>query len=93
MASKSKDYCGIIFIGGGSSYAWAATPEEAAKIAAKTCKSDWSSLFKFKRRHEFSVNVYDMRKHDGWAADTINGVYDTKTKEPLKVLKVIKVEV
>lgn len=90
--SKSKDYCGIIFIGGGSSFAWGASPEEAAKIAAKTCKQDWKSLFKFKRRQEFSVNIYDTRKSDGWWADS-SGVYDTKTKERLPYVKTIKIEV
>lgn len=91
MASK-KDYCGIVFIGGGSSHSWAPTPEEAAKQAAKTCKRDWRSLYKFKRQQEFSVNVYDMREHDGWWADH-SGVYDSKTKVLIPVLKVIKVEV
>lgn len=87
----AKDYCGIIFIGGGSSYAWAPTVEEATTRAAKTCKRDWGSMFKFAKRQEFTVNVYDMRKHDGWAADTVNGVYDSTTKKPLKPLQIVKV--
>lgn len=89
----AKDYCGIIFIGGGSSWSWAPTVELAAQQAAKTCKRDWKSMFKFAKRHEFTVNVYDMREHDGWVADTVNGVCDSKTHEQLKPLQVVKVTV
>lgn len=86
----SYDYCGIVFIGGGSSHAWAATPEAAAERAAKTCKSDWSSFYRFKRKQPFDVNVFDMRERDGWYADT-HGVYDSRTREQIKALHVAKV--
>lgn len=92
MANKAKDYCGIVFISGGSSHAWAATPEHAAQQAAKTCKKDWSQLFKFSKQQVFNVAVYDMREHDGWYADH-SGVFDTKTRERLTVLKTITVTV
>ena len=90
--SKDFDYCGIVFIGGGSSWAYADSPEKAAEKAAKFCKSDWKSLFKFKRKQEFSVCVYDMKAHEGWYA-TGGGVYDQDTKEEIPLLEVISVTV
>lgn len=89
---SKQDYCGIVFIGGGSSHAWAATPEAAAQQAAKTCKQDWSGLFKFKKRQEFKVCVYDMRKHSGWYADH-SGVYSSDTNKKLPLLELKKVTV
>lgn len=86
---SSKDYCGIIFIGGGSSWAWGPTPEAAAKTAARICKSDWKVHFKFEKRQEFTVNVYDMREHSGWYADH-SGVYAHGTNTRLTVFKIIK---
>lgn len=80
MSKSGKEYCGIVFIGGGSSWAWADTPEKAAKNAAKQCKKDWGRYFEF--TEPINVNVYDMRDHDGWEADH-RGVVDSTTGEKL----------
>jgi hypothetical protein len=86
---KSKDYCGIVFIGaGGSAWAWAATPEEAAQQAAKECKRSWKHFYKFKRKQEFKVCIYDMTQHEGWYAD-YRGVFDQDTKELIELHSVI----
>lgn len=84
------DYCGIIYIGGGSSWAYGATPKEAAVKAAKTCKSDWKSVFKFDKHQEFTVCIYDMKEHDGWYAQ-MGGVYDKETKAEIPLVKTIEV--
>jgi len=85
-------FCGIVFIGGGSSWAWGTTPEEASLKAAKLCKRDWKSYFKFKRKQEFNVSIYDMTKHEGWYAD-YRGVFDTDTNEQIPLMRVDKVVV
>lgn len=90
MADKNKNYCGVIIMGCGSSWAWASSVKEAASKAAKTAKRDWRGVFKFKRKHEFVVNVLDMRKRDGWWAD-YRGFYDSGSKEKIEPYKVVKV--
>jgi hypothetical protein len=86
-------YCSIVFVpGGGSSWAWASTPEEASQKAAKVCKRDWNRHFKFKRKHEFDVCVYDMENHEGWYAN-YEGVFDTNTKEEIPLMRVDKIVV
>lgn len=87
-----KDYCGIVFIATGSSWAWAKTPEEAAINAAKQAKRDWKTYFKFKRKEEFKVCLYDMKDHEGWYADH-RGVFDTDTKAEIPLLRVDTVTV
>jgi hypothetical protein len=79
VISHEKDYCGIVFICGGSSWAWASTPEDAAIKAAKCAKRDWKAYFKFKRQQDFNVVVLDMRNRNGWFADH-RGIFDTDTK-------------
>lgn len=86
------DYCGIVFISGGSSWHYGASPDEAATQAAKTCKRDWKHLFKFKRKQEFSVCIYDTSKCEGWYAHS-GQVFDRDTKEELPLLEVINVTV
>lgn len=88
----SKDYCGIVFIGGGSSWAWADTKEAAALNAAKQCKKDWKSLYDFKKEQEFKVCVYAMKDREGWYAD-YRGVMDDKTHEVIPILAVVTVTV
>lgn len=90
MSNQDKDFCAIVFIGGGSSWAWAPSKEEAATKAAKQCKRDWKTLYQFKRKHEFKVCVYDMKDHDGWYAD-YRGVFDSKTKQEIPLLEVVEV--
>lgn len=77
---SSKRYCGIVFIGGGSSWAWADTPEKAAAAAAKQCKKDWGRYYAF--QDKIKVNVFDMKDHEGWEADE-RGVVDVQTGEPI----------
>lgn len=84
----NKDYCGIVFIGGGSSWAWGATPEDCAKSAAKQCRNDWGRYFDIPAG-KIKVNVYDMRGRDGWEADD-RGVVDSSTGE--KLLRVALIE-
>ena len=87
---SDKDYCGIIFIGGGSTHAYGPTPQAAAEKAAEWCKRDWKTLFAFKKQEEFKVCVYDMKLHDGWYADCCAGVMDDKTHEPIPIQEMIK---
>lgn len=89
---KDKDYCAIVFIAGGSSWAYAGTPEEAATKAAKQCKRDWRHIVTFKRKQELKVCIYDMTQHDGWYAD-YHGVHDKETKEVIPMLRVDSVTV
>ena len=81
-------YCGIVFIAGGSSWAWAVTPEEAAIKAAKCCRKDWGRMYKIPKG-ELDVNIYDMKYHDGWDA-TGEGVFSTTTNEKLEPIQIIK---
>jgi hypothetical protein len=89
---NNQDFCGIVFIGGGSSWHYAATKEEAAQKAAKQAKSDWKTLFKFKRKQEFKVAVYDTSKCDGWWAD-YSGVYPMGSNDPLPLVERVTVTV
>lgn len=86
------DYCGIVFIGGGSSWSYAATPEDAAEKAAKRCKRDWKHMYKFKRKQPFVLNVYDTKEVDGWYAD-YEGVFDKETNEKVPLVGRYDVEV
>ncbi len=88
MAKKGTRYCGIIFIGSGSSWGWADTPEEAAKIAAKSCKADWGDIYKIGK---MVVHIYDMKNHEGWEATCHAGVCDIETGEPIPLMKTISV--
>ena len=92
MKKPSKDFCGIVFIGGGSSWAYAGSPKEAAQLAGKCCKADWKSLFKFAAKQNFTVNVFDMKTRKGWYADH-RGVFDSTTKKRIPVLEVVAVVV
>lgn len=85
-----KSYCGIIFIGGGSSWAWGSTPEQVANDAAKICKRDWKGFFNFEKGKTLKVNIYDMVGHNGWYADE-RGVFDEDTNELIKRHSVIDV--
>ena len=87
---KSKRFCGIVFIGGGSSWAYAESPDKAAAAAAKTCKKDWKTLFEFEFKQELKVCVYDMKQHEGWYADH-SGVFDQDTHEKIPMLEVMTV--
>lgn len=91
---SNKDYCGIIFIGGGSSYAYADSPAKAAKLVAKTCRQDWKHLYRFKRKHHFIVNIYDTADPcTGWVSDVFGGVRDIGSGEDLLCVETVEVEV
>jgi len=74
----ARIYCGIVFFSsGGSSWANAATPAEAASKAAKVARSDW----KLDKRKELKVCIFDTTGHEeGWYADH-EGVHDRITKD------------
>lgn len=84
----ARDYCGIIFIGGGSSWAWGSSPEDCAKAAAKQCRKDWGKYFDIPAG-KIKVNVYDMRSSEGWEADD-RGVVDSTTGEKLTRVALIE---
>jgi len=89
-----KRYCAIVFIGGGSSWAWGAgPPDEVAKRAAKLAKSDWSALFKFEKKQPFRVVVFDMKDHSGWYADAPGQVKSRDTNERLTPVATVNVTV
>lgn len=88
----SREFCGIVFIGGGTSWAYADTKADAAIAAAKRAKSDWKSMFTFKKTEMFKVNIFDTANSDGWYAD-YRGVFDDTTKEPLPLVEVMEVTV
>ena len=91
--AREDDYCGICYIGGGSTWAYAATPAQAAVKAAKQCVQDWKSLFKFEKGQYLGVCIYDMKKHEGWYSEGPHHVYDHKTKEHIPILEIIKVAI
>lgn len=88
----ANNFCGIVFINGGSSWAYADTPETAATKAALQCKRDWSTLIDFSQSRELKVCIYEMTNHDGWYADH-NGVHDDKTDQSIPLLRVERVAV
>ena len=83
---------GIIFIRGGSSWCTGSSePEVIAAKAVKGCIKDWKHLFKFNKDAVFPVHLYDISEcSEGWYAEC-TCVYDTKTKQPAKFLKTLKV--
>lgn len=89
MKPEDKLYCGVILIGGGSSWGCGPTPQEAADRAAKFCRQDWGKMFDLKGK-ELAVNILDMRKRDGWVCDH-RGFRDSDTDEQIDVMEVIRV--
>lgn len=88
-----KRYCAIVFIGHGTSWCWGPNPQDAAKRAARFAKDDWKTLYKFAPKQEFTVLVYDMAEHDGWFANGVDCVFDSKTRERIPCHQSIKVTV
>lgn len=85
-----KRYCAIVFIGGGSSWHYAADIAHAATQAARQCKRDWGGVFKFDKKQKFNVVVFDMAEHSGWFSNG-DGVRSMTTKEVMT--PVAKIEV
>jgi len=92
-ALDNRRFCGIVFIGGGSSWMWGATQDEVSTGAAKLAKSDWSALFKFEKKQPFRVFVFDMEKHSGWYADAPGVVKSLDTNERLTPVAIVNVTV
>lgn len=93
QAVDKRRYCGIVFIGHGSSYCYAATEQEAAEGAAKFAKADWSKVYQFKRRDTLVVLVYDMKDHTGWYADTPGVVKSHNSGQEMEPVRRVKVTV
>ena len=62
-ASKS-DYIALISFGAGGSWIRDPDPEEAVKRVVRLAKSDWKTLFKFKKGATIKVNLNDITGHD-----------------------------
>jgi hypothetical protein len=75
-----KDYLGIIFLMGGSSYGRASTPEEARDNALRSLM-DWAHLADL-REAKVVVSTYDVTGHESIAWNA-RGVYDSDTNEDL----------
>jgi hypothetical protein len=86
---KERNYCGIVFLLGGLSFAWAASAEDAAIDAARATKRDWGRMFKLSEN--LKVNIYDMHEHEGWVY-TDEGVLDADTRVRIPLLGVFDVE-
>ena len=59
---KESTILGIITIGGGASWYQSDDEIKCAFKCAKICKSDWKHLFKFEKKHQFPVNLFDLTK-------------------------------
>ena len=93
MKKQEATMVGIIYIGGGSSWYQDTDATKIAIQCAKICKADWKHLFKFKRKQDFPVNLYDISKcNKGWSA-TFDGVFDEETSKRLPFIKTIHVVV
>lgn len=91
-AVDDKKYCAIIFIGGGSTWHYGATPEQAAKQAAKLCQRDWGNYYEFNKGSVIKANIIDMTNRSGWVAD-YQGIFDTATNEKIPTHSVIDITV
>ena len=87
---QKKQYLGIIFLGMGSSYY---TRDHIGKVAidcAKTCRQDWSHLFKIKKGDVHPVNIYDATETSGnWHCDMRGIVTDPDTDKEIPFLKTV----
>ena len=96
MATKVKEEAtvlGIIYIGAGSSWYQCTEEVKCAIECANICKQDWGHLFKFKRKQDFPVNLYDISKSKGgWWSDG-GGVYEDGTQKPVPRIKTMYVVV
>jgi hypothetical protein len=86
MSETKKQILGIIFIGAGSSWYVDKDESTASKKCAKMCKQDWGHLFKFKRRQDFKVNLFDVTGKD-WTA-LYNGYVKDKENNNIPLLKI-----
>ena len=80
------NYCGIVFVGGGSSWAYDSKREEAVKRAVKQAKKDWKDLHSF--GETIKVVLIDMTNRNGWYADH-SGIFEYDTKEEITDFEVL----
>ena len=80
------NYCGIVFVGGGSSWAYDSDRGEAVKRAVKQAKKDWKDLHSF--GETIKVVLIDMTNRNGWYADH-NGIFEYDTKEEITDFEVL----
>jgi hypothetical protein len=88
----SNDFCAIVFIGGGSSWAWSSDKNEAAAKAVKRCRIDWKQLYQFKKGANVPVTILDMKERNGWYAGH-RGIFDDTTHEQIKPMEIINITV
>ena len=94
LKNKEVNVLGIIWIGAGSSWYQGTDQVECAFQCAKICKQDWGHLFKFKRRQDFPVNLYDISQSTGgWHAGGDGVVRGNKNNEALPKIKTLYVAV
>ena len=80
------NYCGIVFVGGGSSWAYNPDKDEAVKKAVKQAKRDWKDLHSF--GETIKVVLIDMTNRNGWYADH-SGIFDHDTNQEITDFEVI----
>jgi len=91
---KESTILGIINIGGGASWYQSDDEIKCAFKCAKICKSDWKHLFKFEKKHQFPVNLFDLTKaKKGWRQNLNGRVYCDETKNELPLIKILWVAV
>jgi hypothetical protein len=84
-----SNYCGIVFVGGGSSWAYNSNRDEAVKRAVKQAKRDWKDYHSF--GETIKVVLIDMTNRNGWYAD-YSGIFEYETKEEITDFEVVTVQ-
>ena len=84
-----SNYCGIVFVGGGSSWAYDSNQDQAVKKAVKQAKRDWRDYHSF--GETIKVVLVDMTKRNGWYAD-YSGIFEADTNEEITDFEVLTVK-
>jgi hypothetical protein len=84
-----SNYCGIVFVGGGSSWAYNSDRDEAVKRSVKQAKRDWKDYHSF--GETIKVVLIDMTNRNGWYADH-SGIFEYETKEEITDFEVVTVQ-
>jgi hypothetical protein len=84
-----SNYCGIVFVGGGSSWAYNSDKDEAVRSAVKQAKKDWRDYYSF--GETIKVVLIDMTKRNGWYADD-RGIFDSDTNDEIADFEVLTVK-
>ena len=84
-----SNYCGIVFVGGGSSWAYNSDRDEAVKRAVKQAKRDWKDYHSF--GETIKVVLIDMTNRNGWYAD-YSGIFESETQEEITDFEVVTVQ-